>query len=224
MRMRNRKISSPLFRGFTLIEVISATAITALLLGSLYTVFHGTIRLRDKTFETVEAGLPRSYVTTLVRRDLKSLAAPVGILSGAVIGETEESEGFRTDRIEFYTTSGTVSEEYPWGDVQKIEYYLTEPPEEREDEEGQDLVRAVSRNLLESVVSEPEEQRLLSGVQSLEIGYFDGETWTDTWDSTVMENKSPRAIKIRLDFALQNTNEQEKPPLELICEIAVQQE
>ena len=206
-------------RAFTLLEVLAATAITAVLLGSLYSVFHGVLQLRESTFNTLESSLPRAYVRSLLLRDLKGMAAPVGILAGAVIGEKDESEGFRRDRLEFFTSSGIINEQDSWGDLQKIEYYLEEPSEKEEDQEGLDLVRAVTRNLLASVVEEPDEQRLLSGIRSLEITYYDGESWLDSWDSTVVENEAPGAVRIHLDFISTETNQWISTPLELVCEI-----
>jgi type II secretion system protein J len=208
--------------GFTLLELLAATAISAILLGSLYTVFHGALKLREHTYATVETGLPRSYIAMILRRDLANMAPPVGILAGAIIGETEEVEGFRHDRLEFFTSSGIVNETTPWGDIQKVEYSLQEPQEDQENQAGFNMARGLTRNLLASIAEEPEEGILLEGVQSLEITYFDGTSWQDTWDSTVVENEAPKAIHIRVDFLPENENELQKPPLEFTFEISTQ--
>jgi type II secretion system protein J len=207
--------------GFTLIEVLVATAIMTVLIGSLYAVFRGVLKLRQKTFEAVEAELPKSFITTIMKRDIVDMAAPVGILAGPVLGEKDETKGSRDDRLEFFTSSGVVNKDDPWGDVQKVAYYLVEP-ETSDDSKGYDLVRAVTRNLLAAVVEEPEEQRLLSGVRSLEFAYFDGQYWQDSWDSTTVQNKPPSAVKVQIDFVPPEPGERENPPVELMCEIAAE--
>ena len=215
MKIRSRK-------GFTLLELLTAAAISAVLLGSLYMVLHGALKLRERTFDEVESGLPRLSMNLVIRRDLINMAAPVGLLAGPVIGDTEEAQGFRRDHLEFYTTSGITSEKAPWGDIQKVEYFLEEPEDGEPDKEGLNLVRAVTRNLLASTVEEPEETVLARGVESLEITYFDGTVWQDSWDSTGMDNAAPKAVKIRADFIPETEDEAEKPSLELLCEVVAQ--
>ncbi|MBN1903322.1 prepilin-type N-terminal cleavage/methylation domain-containing protein [Candidatus Sumerlaeota bacterium] len=209
-------------RGFTLLEILASTFISAILLSSLYTVFHGALKLREKTYAQLESGLPGSYIGMILRRDIVNMAPPTGILAGAVIGETNEVEGYRQDRMEFFATSGIINKDDPWGDILKVEYFLQETEEELEEQEGLNLVRGVTRNLLSPIAEEPEETILLEGVQSLEITYFDGATWQDSWDSTVVENEAPRAVRIRMDFAPIKERESVKAPLEFTFEISTQ--
>ena len=93
-------------RGFTLIEVLLAMAIFTVLVGALYSVFYGALRLRERTFEVTEAALPKDYIATIVKRDLTSIVPPVGILAGPMIGENEEDGEQRLDSLEFHTGSG----------------------------------------------------------------------------------------------------------------------
>jgi type II secretion system protein J len=206
--------------GFTLLEVLVATAIFVVLVGALYSLLYGALRLREKTYEVTEAGLPTDYIALLMKRDLANIAAPVALLAGPMIGEKEEQGEQRLDRLEFHTTSGIVNDTAPWGDVQKIEYYLAEARDYRESE-GNELVRAVTRNLLASTTEEPAEQFLLSGVQSLEFAYYDGEYWQDVWDSTAQENETPLAVRMHLEFVRSEEGARERRPIDLVCEIAV---
>jgi len=204
--------------GFTLLEVLVATAIFVVLVGALYSLLHGALRLREKAYEVTEAGLPKDYIALLIKRELANIAAPVALLAGPMIGEKDEQGEQRLDRLEFHTTSGIVNDTVPWGDVQKVQYYLARA-EEPGQSEGNDLVRAVTRNLLASTVEEPEEERLLSGVQSLEFAYYDGEYWQGVWDSTTRENETPRAVRMHVEFVPPEQGERERRPIDLICEI-----
>lgn len=205
-------------RGFTLLEVLVATAIFVVLVGALYSLLYGALRLREKTYEVTEAGLPKGYIAMLIKRDLANIAAPVAILSGPMIGEKDEQGEQRLDRLEFHTSSGIVNDTDPWGDVQKVEYYLAQA-RGYDESEGNELVRAVTRNLLASTVEEPEEEWLLSGVQSLEFAYYDGEYWQNVWDSTTQENETPLAVSMHIEFVPSEEGERERPPMDLICEI-----
>jgi len=205
-------------RAFTLLEILVATVIMTALVGAMFSVFNGALRLREKTFKAVEEGLPRSYIRTLVKRDISCMAPPVGIMAGPVVGESGETGDIRKDTLEFITTTGIVNDNNPFGDLQKVEYYLLEP-EEEEEREDYDLVRAVSRNLLASTEEDPEQQRLLKGVQSLEITYFQDDVWSDTWDSTTVENEVPEAVKFQIGFTPKQGLERDIPPLTIVCEV-----
>ncbi len=211
-------------RGFTLLEILTATIIAITLLSSLYIVFSGTLNLREKNRAALERGTPRAWVLEIMERDLKNMMPPTGILAGAITGESNETESLRKDSLEFFTSTGVVNDEENWPDVQKVGYYLAEP-EDPEDKTGQttaglDLIRALERNLLASVVEEPAETRLLTGVSFLEITYYDGTVWQDSWDSTVQENTPPQAIRIKMGFENTDADAMDNSPLEMMIEIA----
>ena len=213
-------------RGFTLLEILSATMISAILLGALYAVYNGALKLRQKNYGSMEAGLPRAYAAEIMDRDFRNMLPPVGILAGAIIGETSEQNNTRYDRAEFFASTGAVTDKEPWGDIQKVEYYLADSEEgdtegdEKNGKPSKDLVRAVTRNLLASTTEGPIETRLLKGVRSLTIAYYDGAVWQDSWDSTTLDNALPKAVNISIEFAPESEKEETEAPLELLIESA----
>ena len=58
-------------RGFTLLEVLVATSIFVVLVGALYSLLYGALRLRERTYEVTEAGLPKDYVALLIKQECK---------------------------------------------------------------------------------------------------------------------------------------------------------
>ncbi|HPB30764.1 MAG TPA: type II secretion system protein GspJ, partial [Candidatus Sumerlaeota bacterium] len=67
---------------------------------------------------------------------------------------------------------------------------------------------------------EPAETRLLTGVSFLEITYYDGTVWQDSWDSTVQENTPPQAIRMKIGYENTETDGMDNSPLEMLVEIA----
>ncbi|MEW6237856.1 MAG: hypothetical protein AB1656_20915 [Candidatus Omnitrophota bacterium] len=228
--------------GFTLMEVLLASVMYAIVVGAVYTVFYGALRLREKAYDAFEKALPKDYALSIVKRDLSGLMPPGGVLAGSTIGEKIDDGGMRRDRLEFYTSSGVITADSPWGDIQKVEYYLADP-EFTDGGEGFDLVRAVTRNLLPSTEPEVEESRLLTGAASLAFLYYDGTDWLDSWDavsessteqSTTTEESTTDstasqdeettllAIRLRVDFLQPRDADRLTRPIDWVIPVIVE--
>src|SRR5882672_4847318 len=141
-------------RAFTLIEIMLAVAIFAIVLAAINGVFYGAMRLRTKTTAAVEESLPVEQVVAMIKRDLQGLAAPGGTLSGSlksgVAGSgTMDQQGAGTD---IYTSTGVVDGTSPWANMQKVCYTLRQST--TRNGAGRDLVRLVTRNLLPTAQEE----------------------------------------------------------------------
>jgi general secretion pathway protein J len=219
MRVSGYNMSGFRKSGFTLLELLIATAMFAILMGAISSVFYGAVRMRENRYEAIERDLPRSYMLSTVRRDMENCVAPSGLLLGALTGEKEEERDQRLDTLEFYSTTGRIGDGEPWGDIQKIKYAIIYS-ETSENQEGMDLVRYTTRNLLVIVEEEPEEQVLLNGVESLEFSYYDGEEWQESWDSTDLDDM-PQAIMLIAEFVQPDKDKRTIPAFELIVPIVV---
>jgi len=201
---------------FTLLEMLAATAMFAVVLAALLSVFHGTLRMRERSCARIDGGLAREEIVSGLQRDLLGVVPPTGVLAGAFVGEKVEAGAVRLDQVRFRTSIGPLGEDEPWGDVVEVSYLL----EASARGEGHDLIRASRRNLLAAVAEDPEGDVLAGAVGSFEINYLDAETWVDSWDSTTRENELPRALRLRIDFLpLAGVT---PPPVELIAEIVTQ--
>src|SRR5512136_184369 len=69
-------------RGFTLIEMLLAVAICAIVLLAVNGVFATAVRLRDRTSEAVEEARPVNRALDTLYRDLKATVGPGGFLAG----------------------------------------------------------------------------------------------------------------------------------------------
>ena len=247
MKIGNQKLASEF--GFTLIEIMVATVITMMIIGSVYAAFRTSLKVyqNDETkiimLQRVRAALDRIgrdlsnlfYVAddaelTLLAEDLTDSQAEVEVdkdmISFAAIVQP---------RLEDYYTaleqsSGELlldeEEENPLpSDLARIVYYIGPSPE---DETVLSLMRVETttldtddlQDLLEGLMSSaPTEQTIedlgLQGVHSaalidyvagLNLRYFDGDDWVDTWDMDE-EGHLPGAVEITLTVTDAETQE-----------------
>ena len=221
-------------RAFTLIEVLLAVTIFAIVLAAIHTVFYGAIRLRNKTTAALQQTLPLQQTLTILRRDLANLVMPGGTLFGELqtspAGLSSETNAFESlmpfqDAIAgqsspaFYTASGMLEEARPWGAVSRVSYYLAPPTNNTP---GKDLIRSVTRNLLPVLQEEPEQQWLMGGLESIVFYFYDGREWREYWDSSVETNKLPQGIRVELQLAADENERYARPPVELVIPVLLQ--
>jgi general secretion pathway protein J len=194
-RHRTRGVRTP--AGFTLLEVLIAVAIFAIVLAAINTVFYSALRLRNKAAESFEQALPVQRAIATIQRDLANLVPPNGLLSGSLQTTAMTNTVAGQASPDFYTASAMLEDTVPWGDIQKVSYALVEPANRAA---GRDLYRAVTRNLLSATQEPPEQQWLMGNVQGIAFQFYDGSQWLDSWDSTVQTNL-PLAAKVQIHLA-----------------------
>src|SRR5262249_51023166 len=137
---------------------------------------------------------------SIMRRDLQNATAPGGTLLGGVQSGVVNGNVSQNDGITIYTTTGAMGESTPWGDVQKVSYQLQDPTGGSRGM-GRDLIRSVTRNLLPTTTEEAQDQWLAGNIEQLQFGYFDGNNWNDTWDSSTGSTNLPVAVRVRIQVA-----------------------
>jgi type II secretion system protein J len=209
--------------GFTLIEVLIATTIMAIVMVSMHSVFLGALRMRERTAQVLENALPVEEALRSMQRDLSNLVASTnGTFFGPLqtINQTNQLPGQMGP--DFYTSGAELDGLVPYGNVEKIDYLLT-PATNGIGGPGLDLVRAVTHNLL-PVNGQPlpdEKQTILSGVQSLTFLYYDGTQWDNAWDTTQQTNL-PLGIKVQIQMAARPAGGLSlAAPLELVVPVDV---
>jgi type II secretion system protein J len=212
--------SLPPIKAFTLVEVILAIGIFAIVLVAINTAFFAALRLRQKTSDALEQRLPLDHALGVLRRDLMNAVPPGGVLagdfrsgnSGGGGGSSSKSgssstaaanRGLGTGQnggLDFFTSTGALKGDAPWGDIQEVNYQLQEPAD-RLHTFGRDLVRTVTRNLLATATQVADIQRLAGNVENLDFFYFDGTQWRDSWDTTTGDTGLPQAVRVKLQLA-----------------------
>ena len=207
---------------FTLVEVLLALVICAIVLVAINAVFATAVRLRDRTTAGIDDSLPVEHTLQVMSRDLKGAVGPGGFLAGdfkcgsqAMASTMGMSGEAGAGGLDFFTDTGAISDKAPWGDVQEIFYELKAPLDRNK--AGMDLVRCVNRNLLAVTSQTPEIQTLLSHVETVDFDCYDGSMWRNVWDTSTGDTNLPTAVRIRIHMlAGQGEDASKKAPLELM--------
>lgn len=208
-------------KAFTLIEMILAIGIAAIVLVSVNGALFTALRLRDDTSDMADAAAPVDATVQFIKRDLECCVTPTNgttkVLSGAFRaghGISSSSSGAPV-AIEMYTATGALSSSAPWADIQRVTYELKTPADARAN--GQDLYRSVSRNLLSVSAPQVDDQLMLSGVSDIQFSCYDGTQWQPAWDTTGVTSVStnlPQAVKV--DIRLAGANSANLDPIEIV--------
>jgi len=207
---------------FTLIEMILAIGIAAIVLIAVNAVFFTSLHLRDDTSDMVDAATPVDATVTFLKRDLQCCVTPTNgtskVLSGGFrVGDNITSSGVSDPvAIEMCTATGALSDSQPWGDIQRVTYELKNSADAAAS--GRDLYRSVLRNLLPATTPTVEDQLMLSGVASVKFSCYDGAQWQDAWDTTsatAVNTNLPLAVRVEIQMA-GNANAQ---PVEVVVPI-----
>ena len=201
-----------------------ALAVSAIVLAAVGGVFFTALRLRDRTAAMLDETAPLYQAIGVIRRDFQG-ALPPGAAVVPTAGDFKcNSQGggnASSGSIQIYTTTGDPDQNDPWGDVQQVVYELRDPTDKREN--GKDLVRSVSRNVLASGAQEAIERPLMGNVKSLEFACYDGIQWRDSWDTSLGDTNLPVAVRIRVRLAGENKpNAPVQEPYELVVPLLSQ--
>lgn len=216
------KINRKNCRAFTLIELILAIGVAAIVLAAVNAVLFTALHLRDVTGNAVDAATPMDQAVVYLRRDLQCAVTPTNgtskILSGDFkVGNVTSVSG-QPAAIEMYTATGALSDSQPWGDIQYVTYELKNPADRSA--AGLDLVRSVTRNLLATTTANAEDQLLLSGVESIKFSCYDGAQWSDSWDTTGLTSINTNLpLAVRVDIQMAANNGARPEPIEILVPI-----
>lgn len=216
-------------RGFTLLELLLATAIGAVVLLVINATFFGALRLHHATHEKINDDLALQRALAIVRRDLAGIMIPASPqattyrLSGQLTSDITTTNDLdnTSERVtpDICTNSAKIDGWTAYSEVQTVAYYLSPAADGGP---AKDLVRLVNRNLIPVLETTGEVQALLTGVSSAGISYFDGENWLDAWDSTTTSSL-PTAIRFSMVLAPRDRtfSRSEPAPVEIIVPVLV---
>ena len=209
-------------QGFTLIEMILAIGIAAIVLIVVNAAFFSALHLRNDTADMVDEATPVDAAVTFIKRDLQCAVTPTNGTSKILSGGFRAGNGINSIgvsdpvAVEMFTASGASADSAPWADIQRVTYELKNPTTSAAN--GQDLYRSITRNLLAVSTPDVAEQLMLSGVTSVKFSCYDGAQWSDVWDTTdptAINTNLPLAVRVDIQMS-GNANAQ---PVEIVVPI-----
>jgi type II secretion system protein J len=214
------KIETNKIQAFTLIEMILAIGVAAIVLVAINAVLFTALHLREVTSAAVDAATPLDQATTFLRRDLQCAVTPKpsGVLSGDFkIGNVNSAGITEPVAAEIFTATGALSASSPWADIQRVTYELKNSTGSSG---TRDLYRSVTRNLLTTSSPDVADQLMLSGVVSVKFSGYDGARWLDAWDTTdttTMNTNLPLAVRVEIQMAGNNNANAE--PIQIVVPV-----
>jgi type II secretion system protein J len=210
--------------GFTLLEMILAVGVAAIVLMAVSAAFFTALHLQASTQAAVDAATPVDQALAVLRRDLQCVVTPTNGTSKMLSGDFKIGQVFSPGlivpaAIEMYTATGALSSapDAPWGDIQRVTYELERPADRSAP--GMELVRSVTRNLLSTVTPDVENQPLLSGVGNIQFSCYDGAQWYNTWDTTdptAGNTNLPLAVRVQIQMVGDNNAASGRSAIEIL--------
>jgi general secretion pathway protein J len=174
--------------GFTLIEVLLALALSALLLTAVYWTYFSINRSIDAGTEGHEAMETGRNLIELLKRDIRGMTVAKFPLTAV----TEEMDGQKAGAIDFVTTAQVGRDTHQ---LSRVGYALLKDPDGKKI-----LIRKQTRNLRDDVVEYEMTAELSTIVNSFSFGFYDGTDWVDSWDSKA-KGALPKQVRITLDIS-----------------------
>ncbi|MBW2057673.1 MAG: prepilin-type N-terminal cleavage/methylation domain-containing protein [Deltaproteobacteria bacterium] len=190
--------------GFTLVEMVVAMVILAVLLVTAYGVFSSSYSALHRVNPARDIYHTARVVLDRMTEEIQSAYYGTGLGYTGLVGKDYEEDGAPMDSLTFSTMAN-----FDWikgvegvreSDFLKISYRLVKG----EEEEGKVLIRRQDP-AFGPLEDDPEEFgsgargtfHLADGVWGMDLRYFDGKDWVEEWNSTE-EERLPRAVEIRL--------------------------
>ena len=202
--------------GFTLIEILLAAVAAALVLTAVYEIFRQAVRIRDGATRRTRDSRVLLRAENIVRADLRGALVSGGLFANVCEGDGSTADHGLSNRAGNHsapsnlpgylrlttTTARNDAATGLLGDVQQVEYYIAQGPQSADGNSSGVLVRAVSRDLLDTSglstsAASPSsatnaETPVLTGVSGFQVSFYDGSNWQTTWQfSDLSERIAP---------------------------------
>jgi prepilin-type N-terminal cleavage/methylation domain-containing protein len=188
-------------RGFTLIEMMLAIGVMALILamlaGSFSTIAHSKVHAEGRLIVDREG---RALLWQLTKELRNAVQTPYTTSNVALFGNGHQSGGVAVDTLTLSTFSGGHRRALTGMTPETIvTYNLTANP----DQQGWFVLnRSQQSGLLTSNLA-PQITVLANNVLSLHFRYFDGQRWGESWESPSLPRgrQLPAAVAIEIQMA-----------------------
>ncbi|MDP8237047.1 MAG: prepilin-type N-terminal cleavage/methylation domain-containing protein [Candidatus Erginobacter occultus] len=179
--MLKQRFKQPLPRrdgGFTVMEILIAITLGAVILASVYGSYHMVVKTTANYNQVSDIYQTGRIVLDTLAREISGAYQPLFAEKGEMFfGEDEWSAGRESDTLRMITTTSLQRSETEVGyDSYEISYYLGAG-----EKKGLLLMQAAPYFSLEEPFEEGEEIILAENVRALNFEYYDGMEWVKSW-------------------------------------------
>ena len=178
-------------RGFTLLEMVVATTMVAVLAGSLYASLYTALKARRQALGLCDDIRRVHAALDFLQADLEAAVVPNGVLAGEFHAVAPDQASSDEAFLSFHAAASEPGGAGASG-ICLVEYSL-EPSSDGPDKL---LVRRATRNLLAPQQTEPAPEIICRDVQQVALSYFDTTAWQQEWSSADQDNVLPKAVEI----------------------------
>jgi type II secretion system protein J len=193
--------NSQIANGFTLIELVVALLMVAILASSMYASLRIAFRAQASAEAAVEPARTADLAMEMLRDDIQNAFPPSTTetqINKVFYGsDATDERGANSDTLEFCSTADAREHASANGEIKHILLHVNAPANTSDHV----LVRSVSRNLL-TVNAEPtvDDEVICRGVGAFNLRYYDGTSWQDTWNSDTSTIPLPLAVEVTLQL------------------------
>lgn len=180
--------------GFTLLEILVALTVTAIVLTMIYGIA-GRMSSAKKKLEQEAVGYQEARVLfDRMSREIRSLYFPKGAKDAVFRGGKDDKGNFY---LELTTT--VISPTLPRSSgIAQVRYDLQDDPDHPS---GLPVLVRHEQVLLPGGDGKGMEYRLSSGVSAFRVRFFDGSNWQEQWDAT-SQGGLPQIVEIYLEIEI----------------------
>jgi prepilin-type N-terminal cleavage/methylation domain-containing protein len=190
-------------RGFTLVEVLIAAAILALIVSMLYVAFASSVKTMEIGTQGGEMYRKAGVILNRMAQEISCAQLPSqeGDTSAqyAFIGDDKTEDGVPQDTLTFISTALPL--QGPSRGIKQIGYYIA--PDAVTDKLSLFMKENTTPSLSNSAENAGQRMLLAEGIEGLDLTYYDiqGREWK-RWDTTtpVFETKLPQLVRISIFF------------------------
>jgi general secretion pathway protein J len=173
-------------KGFTLIEILIAVSLTAILVTALYQTFFSVIKTGDIVEEGLDKYLEAGRFLDKFEQEVNAAYYKTTNPETIFAGEKRRM----ASEVSFTTfTHPILKEGMPASDLSAVRYFVDE-------EKDGDIIY---KEIWNPFIGKRFKIEALKRVKGFDVSFFNGKDWAFAWDSS-LEKKLPEAIKVSISI------------------------
>lgn len=197
-------------KGFTLVEMLLAITLIAIIITVLYGVLEQTLGAQGRIEAVMYGSEIGPHLLNQIRQDIEACFVPDDKKT-YFLGQDKKDIGGDADRVDFVSSTLDLKEEQgkdpAFSAINEVGYQL-KPNRERSGVLV--LYRRLDYGIDDDALKGGRLYELYDRVKSLNVEFYDGKDWQPSWDNKELK-KLPEAVRVELVIQVNTDLEEDKP-------------